>query len=139
VVFIGANEGFSMPGPGGKKVDCCGPAYAAIYANRVRRMMDIYRQKGAARVYWLTLPAPRGKDRQDVARAVNAAIAVAAEPLRSQVRVLDTVPIFTPGAKYRDAMGGTIVRQADGIHLNEAGAKIAADRVIALIQRDFGP
>jgi lysophospholipase L1-like esterase len=74
-----------------------------------------------------------------VARAVNAAIAVAAEPLRSQVRVFDTVPIFTPGAKYRDAMGGTIVRQADGIHLNEAGAKIAADRVIALIQRDFGP
>ena len=137
VVFLGANEGFSMPGPGGKQVDCCGPEYAAIYANRVRRMMDTYRQRGAARVYWLTLPTPRGKDRQDVARVVNAAIAVAAEPMRSTVRVLDTVPIFTPGAKYRDAMNGTIVRQADGIHLNEAGASIAADRVIALIDRDF--
>jgi hypothetical protein len=100
-------------------------------------MMDTYRQKGAARVYWLTLPTPRGKDRQEVARTVNAAIAVAAEPLRSTVRVFDTVPTFTPGAKYRDAMGGRIVRQADGIHLNEAGAKIAADKVVAMIDRDF--
>jgi lysophospholipase L1-like esterase len=137
VVFIGANEGFGMPGPGGKQVQCCGPDYAAVYANRVRRMMDTYRQKGAARVYWLTLPMPRDKDRQEVARTVNAAIAVAAEPLRSTVRVFDTVPIFTPGAKYRDAMGGKIVRQADGIHLNEAGARIAAAHVIALIDRDF--
>jgi hypothetical protein len=139
VVFIGANEGFAMPGPGGKQVQCCGPEYAAVYANRVRRMMDTYRQKGAARVYWLTLPAPRDKDRQGVARTVNAAIRVAAEPLRSQVRVFDTVPVFTPGAKYRDAMNGQIVRQADGIHLNEAGARIAAKRLVALIDRDFGP
>jgi lysophospholipase L1-like esterase len=138
VVFIGANEGFAMPGPGGKDVDCCGPDYAAIYANRVRRMMDTYRQKGAARVYWLTLPTPRGKDRREIARTVNAAIEVAAEPMRSTVRVFDTVPVFTPGGKYRDAMNGRIVRQADGIHLNDAGAKIAADRVIALIERDFG-
>jgi hypothetical protein len=126
-----------MPGPGGRQVKCCGPDYAAVYANRVRRMMDTYRQKGLARVYWLTLPTPRGKDRQEVARTVNAAIQVAAEPLRSTVRVFDTVPIFTPGAKYRDAMNGKIVRQADGIHLNEAGARIAADRVVAMIDRDF--
>lgn len=139
VVFIGANEGFSMPGPGGRSVDCCGPEYAAIYANRVRRMMDTYRQHGAARVYWLTLPAPRSKDRRQVARTVNAAIQVAAEPLRSTVRILDTVPVFTPGGRYRDAIGSTIVRQSDGIHLNDAGAKMAADRVVALIKRDFGP
>ena len=51
--------------------------------------------------------------------------------------VFDTLPVFTPGAKYRDAIGGTIVRQADGIHLNEAGAKIAAEHVVDLIDRDF--
>jgi hypothetical protein len=55
------------------------------------------------------------------------------------VRIFDTVPVFTPGAKYRDAMNGQIVRQADGIHLNEAGARIAAKRLVALIDRDFGP
>jgi hypothetical protein len=142
VVFIGANEGFDLPGPGGRKIQCCGVDYAAAYANRVRRMMDTYRQRGLARVYWLTLPTPRDAARQEIARAVNAAIAVAAEPFRSHVRVIDTVPIFTPGAKYRDAMkvGGVdrIVRQADGIHLNELGAKLAADQVLTLMGKDFG-
>jgi lysophospholipase L1-like esterase len=141
VVFIGANEGFPMAGPDGKQVNCCGVDYAAIYASRVRQMMNTYRQAGAARVYWLTLPTPRDPDRQKIARTVNAAILVAAEPWRSQVRVFDTVPIFTPGAKYRDAMdiGGRqqIVRESDGIHLSEAGSSLLADRLLAVMDRDF--
>ena len=31
----------------------------------------------------------------------------------------------------------TIVREADGIHLNEAGAGLLADMVLARIARDF--
>ncbi|MEA2410160.1 MAG: uncharacterized protein QOC77_721 [Thermoleophilaceae bacterium] len=141
VVFIGANEGFPMKGPGGRDVQCCGVDYAAVYASRVRQMMNTYRQAGAARVYWLTLPTPRDPDRQKIARTVNAAIAVAAEPWRSQVRVFDTVPIFTPGARYRDAMpihgADTIVRESDGIHLNEAGSSYLADQLLPVIDRDF--
>jgi hypothetical protein len=141
VVFIGANEGFPMTGPDGKQVQCCGVAYAAIYASRVRQMMNTYRQAGAARVYWLTLPTPRDPERQKIARTVNAAIDVAAEPWRSQVRVVDTVPIFTPGAKYRDAMsiGGQqkIVRESDGIHLNQVGSSYLADQLLPVIDRDF--
>lgn len=142
VVFIGANEGFDMPGPGGKKVVCCGPAWAAVYAFRVRRMMNTYRQRGQARVYYLTLPLPRDKDRQEVARAVNAAIDIASVPYRSSVRIVDIEPIFTPGGKYRDAMtlGGRkqIVRQPDGIHLNTTGSSLAADTVLTALKRDFG-
>ena len=63
VVFIGANEGFPMPGRGGEQIECCGPDWAAEYAYRVRRMMNTYRRGGRARVYWLTLPAPRDGDR----------------------------------------------------------------------------
>src|SRR3954453_2244843 len=85
VVFIGANEGFPMKGADGRDVKCCGVDYAAIYAARVRQMMNTYRQAGAARVYWLTLPTPRDRERQKIARTVNAAISVAAEPWRSQV------------------------------------------------------
>lgn len=141
VVFIGANEGFPMQGPDGRQVKCCGVDYAAIYASRVRQMMNTYRQAGAARVYWMTLPTPRDPDRQKISKTVNAAIGVAAEPWRSQVRVLDTVAIFTPGEKYRDAMsvGGSekIVRESDGIHLNETGSSLLADRLLPLIDRDF--
>jgi hypothetical protein len=59
VVFIGANDGFPMSGPGGQQVSCCDAQWAAIYANRVRQMANTYRQDGAAHVYWLTLPTPR--------------------------------------------------------------------------------
>ena len=82
-------------------------------------MMNTYRQAGAARVYWLTLPgATRSALVSSISRAVNAAIAVAAEPYRAQVRVVDLASLFTPGGRYRDAMavGGRqrIVRESDG-------------------------
>lgn len=141
VIFIGANDGFSMPGANGKQVSCCGPVWAAIYATRVREMMNTYRQDGVARVYWLTLPTPRDSARAKIARVVNAAIEVAAEPWRDQIRVVDTVPVFTPNDVYRDSMNingqPTIVRESDGIHLNDAGSALAERLVLAAIDRDF--
>jgi hypothetical protein len=130
-----------MKAAGGREVKCCGPEWAAVYANRARRMMTTYARGGAARVYWLTLPTPRDGDRAEIARNVNAAIAAAAAPYRAQVRVLDMGAIFTPGDRYRDAMNvdgrETIVREADGIHLNETGSKLAADTVMHALDRDF--
>lgn len=142
VVFIGANEGFPIPVAGGRKVECCGAAWAAAYAYRVRRMMNTYRRGGAARVYYLRLPLPREKSRQEIARAVNAAIDVAVVPYGAHVRVLDMTRVFTPAGRYRDTMtvGGErrIVRRPDGIHLNETGAQLAAGIVLSAIRRDFG-
>jgi hypothetical protein len=141
VMFIGANDGFPMPGAGGREVPCCGTEWAAIYANRARQMMNTYRQAGAARVYWITLPTPREEARREIARVVNAAIKVAAQPWADQVRVIDSVPIFTPGEIYRDSMDvegkATIVRESDGIHLNEAGSELLAKLVLADIGQDF--
>jgi lysophospholipase L1-like esterase len=141
IVFIGANEGYPMPGSGGKDVSCCGPKWASIFANRARQMMNTYRQAGAAQVFWLTVPTPRDPDRQPIERAVNQAIEVAAAPWRDQVHLIDTVPVFTPGDHYRDAMqvGGSeqIVRQSDGIHLNETGSSVAADIVVADLDKEF--
>jgi hypothetical protein len=136
VVFIGANEGFPMKGH-----DCCDAAWAAEYAYRARLMMNTYRRNGTTRVYWLTLPAPRDPRRRPIARAVNAAITVAAQPYRAQVRVLDMERIFTPEGRYADAIdvGGErrLVREADGIHLNEAGAELAGDEVMRALGADF--
>jgi len=141
VVFIGANEGFPMPAPDGGSVRCCGADWAAAYASRARQMMDTYRQDGEARLYWLTLPMPRDDDRQEVARIVNEAIAVAAQPYRVHVRLLDMVELFTPGGEYRDSMEvdgeDTIVRESDGVHLNARGAELAADAVLDALRYDY--
>jgi hypothetical protein len=55
--------------------------------------------------------------------------------------VIDTVPIFTPGGVYRDAMSidgvETIVRESDGIHLNGAGSALLAQTVLQAIRSDF--
>jgi lysophospholipase L1-like esterase len=141
VVFIGANDGYSMPGPNGKTVNCCSVEWATIYAQRVRQMMNTYRQGGSARVYWLTLPTPRDPARAKISLVVNAAINVAAQPWADQVRVVNTVPVFTPDNRYRDSMSikgvPTIVRESDGIHLNNAGSALAAKVVLAAVDQDF--
>jgi hypothetical protein len=141
VIFIGANDGFPMSAPDGRQVSCCSAQWAAIYANRVRQMANTYRQGGAAHVYWLTLPTPRDPARARISRVVNAAIDVAVAPWAAQVTVINTVPIFTPGAVYRDAMKihgvETIVRESDGIHLNDAGSSLLAQVVLATIRQNF--
>lgn len=141
VVFLGANEGFPLPGSGGRLVPCCGPDWAALYATRARKMMDTYRRRGAARVYWLTLPLPRDAARQRIVRTVNAAVAVAAQPYRAQVRIVDMAQLFTPGGRFRVAMAvagkDTVVRESDGIHLNESGSKLAAGLVESRLKIDF--
>jgi hypothetical protein len=140
VVFIGANEGFPFERKGEKAIECCGADWAAEYANRVRAMMNTYRAKGAARVYWVKLMTPRSKGRADIGRVVNAAIDVAAEPWKTQIHLIDTIGIFTPKG-YRDAMPingqNTIVRMPDGIHLNDTGAAFLADVVIKRMGQDF--
>ena len=140
VMFVGANEGFDLPGADGP-IRCCGAGWAAAWAFRARSMIATYRQGGRARVYWLTVPAPRDGGRARITRAVNAAIGVAVEPYRAQARALDMAGLFTPGFRYRDAMDvdgrRALVRDPDGIHLNARGAGVAADAVLDALRQDF--
>lgn len=140
VVFVGANEGWPMADAQGSQVQCCGVQWAALYAQRVRLIANTYRQGGRARVYWVTIPEPREADREAIARVVNAAIAVGVQPWVNDIRVQDTVPIFTPSG-YRDAMpvGGvqTIVREPDGVHLNGAGSRLLAGYLLNDLARNF--
>ena len=133
VVFIGANDGFPMPTPSGATAPCCDSAWVKEYARRAAQMMRSYRRGGAGRVYWLTLPAPRGGSFRTVFGPVNAAIRQAARRTPG-AHVVPIDRIFTPGFVYRDSLmwGGRSVhvRQGDGVHLNNAGAAIAAQKTI---------
>ena len=138
VVSIGANEGFSITPPSGAEIACCDAGWVAEFARRVRTSMQTYLRRGRARVFWLTIPAPKDERRVPVFEATNRAILQAAEGL-AKVRVLRMDTLFSPGGwratmRYR---GRTVkVREKDGIHLNVLGTKIAARAVAAAMRED---
>src|SRR3954452_18582894 len=141
VLFIGANEGYPMPGPNGQQVSCCGPAWESIFKSRVGQMMDNYLSGGVERIYWPPVPTQRAPARKPIADDVNEAIQAEAAKRGGAVRVVDLIPTFTPGDTYRDSIpidgNDTIVRMSDGIHLNEEGSSVAADLVLQAVDRDF--
>ena len=79
VVFLGANDGFGLPGPGGGQEPCCSAAWVDAYASRARSMMAAYSRAGAGRVYWLTLPVPRRAAFAQIFTGVNQALQRAAQ------------------------------------------------------------
>jgi lysophospholipase L1-like esterase len=139
VVFLGANDGFPITGRG-RTAACCGAAWVAAYARRVEAMMRSYLRGGRSYVYWLTLPAPRPAAFARVFVGVNEAIHRAARRVGGRVRVIDLVPVFTPGGVFRQTItfrGKTIdARQPDGIHLSLSGASVAATLVVDQLRAD---
>ena len=82
-MFIGANDGFPIG-----DAPCCGDAWVAAYAERVRGMMEAYGRGGRGRVYWLALPAPRGGFFRRSFPAVNAALRKAAAAAGRDARLI---------------------------------------------------
>jgi hypothetical protein len=140
VVFLGANEGFPLRWQG-KRHNCCSRAWRMAYSARAQKMMRSFERDGAARVYWLTLPAARPSGWNHIYRAVNLALGSAAKREGDRVRLLDMGALFTPSGRFQQTIkrGGhrVSVRQGDGIHLNVAGARIAAHYVVRQMQRDM--
>jgi lysophospholipase L1-like esterase len=132
IIFLGANDGFNIG-----DAACCEDAWVKAYAARVRAMMRSYRRGGAGKVYWLTIPTPRDGKRKHIYGQVNRAIRLAADAFaEDEVEVIDLGRIFTPGNRYRASINGRTVRQADGVHLNVAGAAIAAREIIRRLRAD---
>jgi hypothetical protein len=132
VVSLGANEGFAMRGADGAAHECCDEQWIDEYARRTRRTMLTY----GKRVFWLTIAGPREQRRVPVINAVNTAILRAAQGL-ANVRVVRMDLLFTPNG-YTEAIrydGRDVrVRETDGVHLNDAGAAIAAREVIKALK-----
>ncbi len=134
-MFLGGNEGFALGQAG-----CCGEAWSRAYAGRVAGMMRLYRQEGAATVYWFLIPTPSSEPFVRVVRAVNRGILLAASEFRGGVHVFDLRPIFSPGGRYIDSLtyhGHTItVHEPDGFHLSTEADHIVAGLFIDRLRRD---
>lgn len=135
VVSLGAAEGFPMKGTDGVTHTCCGPAWIAEYARRVREVMAIYRRAGRAHVFYATIAAVRAPPRQRIVAAVNQAILDAAQDAQD-VTVFRADTFFSPDG-YQETLeyrGRTVaIRKSDGVHLNAAGAAIEAREIGRLV------
>ena len=133
IIFIGANDGFSVAGQDGHPVSCCGAGWSAGYANLVAEMMRSYLRVNAGRVYWFLLPAPRPANFRAVFNGVNLGIREAAARFPGRVGLIDANAFFTPGNRYRDYMvyhgHGFVIHEPDGIHLSTAADAIDATMV----------
>jgi hypothetical protein len=143
VVFIGANDGFSVAGPGGRPVSCCSSAWSDGYGRLVAAMIRALLRRAAGRVYWCLLPAPRPANFHATFDAVNAGIRRGVRRFPGRAATIDTNRFFTPADRYRDVMSygghGLVIHEADGIHLSAAAdavlarlirRRLVADRVI---------
>jgi lysophospholipase L1-like esterase len=122
VMFLGANDGYGFG-----TIQCCGKAWVKQYAKRVNGMIHTYAQGHNAQVFWCLLPAPRTANFRKVFVGVNQAIRRAVRENPKTAHVVDLPKTFTPGYQFQQDVNGTSVRQDDGVHLNVAGASIAAD------------
>jgi lysophospholipase L1-like esterase len=132
VVSIGANEGWPMRAADGVEHECCDEPWIDDYARRVRRTMQTY----GKRVFWLTIVGPKEERRVPIFSAVNTGILRAAQGLET-VHVVRMDQIFTPNG-YQEVIryGGrdVRVREPDGVHLNLAGAQVAAREVMKALR-----
>lgn len=121
IMFIGASDAFPLG-----EYECCGPEWRGLYIWHVRELIRIY-----GRTVWMTLPAPRDPGLARVHRHVNRAIR---EGVEGYGQIVDLVPVFTPGWRYRRKMRWNgkrvIVRQRDGVHIGYHGDWIASSMAI---------
>ena len=140
IVIIGANDGFSTPGPHGVRETCCGPAWSAGYSTLAAEMMRTLLRGNAGRVYWVVLPTPRPPNFQSVFDGVNSGIKAAAAKFPGRVGLIDANAFFTPGNRYRDFMSyhgsGFTIHEADGIHLGVAADHVLAGLILARLRAD---
>jgi hypothetical protein len=139
VMFIGPNDSNRVRTDDGREVACCRRAWIDEYAQRVERMMRTYRRESRGWIYWLTLPTPVEPHDAPFA-AINLAIAEAADAVGSHARAVDTVPVISPGNKFRRRIryrGRMVrVRDRDGVHLTTAGSRIVMRLVRQTMRAD---
>ncbi len=116
--------------------------WAEEYGLRVGRLMDRLLAVGAE-VIWVGIPPVRDPVREAHCEVLNAIFQDRAAS-RPGVSFLDTREMFSDGeggyTSTLSAEDGTRVpvRSPDGVHLNEAGAELLADRILELLDDAWG-
>jgi hypothetical protein len=144
VVTLGANDRQALQDGAGNVLQFGTAEWREEYGKRIGRAMDVILENGAKRIVWLELPDMKEHLHQNYADLVNAIYAEQAAmdsrkdkvSLFSMRRHLSKVP-----GKYTSFLmspqGQALqVRDSDGVHLSQQGAKIMARALVDAFWRD---
>ncbi|MCC5846315.1 MAG: DUF459 domain-containing protein [Verrucomicrobia bacterium] len=113
-------------------------AWGVEYSRRVGEMMDKLTAKPGSKVYWMEIPDMRDPGMQAKIEEVNVLLKQEADK-REQVVFFETRRVLSrrPGTYTSHMPGPTgmplMVRDADGVHLNRAGADRISEHLIQAI------
>ncbi len=144
VVTLGANDRQALQDGAGGVLQFGTPEWRTEYGKRIGRAMDVILENGAKRVIWLELPDMKEHLHQNYAELVNAIYAeqAALEPRKGKVVLFSMRRHLskTPGtyASYLMSPQGQAlqVRDPDGVHLSQEGAKIMAQALVRTFWKD---
>jgi uncharacterized protein len=144
VVMMGGNDFQNMTLPNGAFFEAGTPAWTKEYQRRAQICMRIWTQGGKRRVYWLSMPPARNTSWAYDDRQINIALkrAAARVPGAEYLNILGPVTIRGRYTDFVTENGQPVlIREQDGVHLNEAGSAIVANEVLAVLEREwrFGP
>lgn len=135
VVMFGANDSQGLE-IDGTAYQPSAPEWQAEYRRRVGVVMDMLRGDGRL-VIWVGQPRMRDPGFDERMGVLDEIYADEAEG-RPWVHFLDSRPVLSPdGGGYQAAVGGTSLRQSDGIHLDNGGADLLATAVLDAVQEQF--
>jgi hypothetical protein len=142
LMFGGNDDHNSMTGlPPQTEIGLLGsPTWTHEYRRRVGGVMDIL-EAHDVRVIWIGLPVTRDPDRSGRYAFINELVRAEAARRAPRVQYVDTYRLLSNHGRYTDYRNdnGLLVRirQADGVHFEPAGGDLIAQRVLALLRRDY--
>lgn len=140
VVFMGGNDFQNIQMPNGVILQASSAPWTREYERRAAVCMRIWAQNGHARVYWLSMPPARSNAWSYNNAQIDLALRRAARQVPG-ARYLNILGPITIHGRYSDFVPyhgqQTLVREPDGIHLNETGSSIVASEVLATLTHDW--
>jgi len=137
VFMIGANDGGAAITVDGKVYGFWTDAWFTAFRKRVGGMMDAMLHNGVKRIYWVGMPIMKAGDypSSDQMRRLNAAYRAEAK-LRPAARYIDIWRLLATSAGQWDPRWRA---SWDPAHLNPAGARRVAVKVMTAIKNDWLP
>jgi uncharacterized protein len=126
VLMFGGNDDQDLETEHGR-ASLLSEAWQLEYGRRVGLMMDLAATEGR-QVIWLGIPAVR-RDRLEAARLAMNDLARSEAGLRLRATYVDLDPVLAPGG-YATDVGGTRVREHDGVHITITGGEHLAPTVL---------